>query len=250
MSNPQALLLVDKIPSALEPVAASLRGEGFKVELTSDCETASRLVAQKRSVVVLVGNLADQMSRWEFCKYLRSVSPSRDLIIIVALSEGARLTAIRCFEEGADACMTVPINGDALLGQIRMLRRAAPAQDILVYKGLEVNLPAQRAAYEGRALRLIVSAISLLACLVRKPEQDISRAELSLQLGLSSREQMRRIDAQIHRIRLAFKETCCPHVIRTIRMQGYSLSTRLLVAGASVATLVEAGVNLAGPAIA
>lgn len=250
MSNPQALVLVDKIPSVLEPVVTSLKGEGFEVEITSDCETASRLVVHRRSAIVLVGNLGDQMSRWEFCKYLRGVSPSRDLAIIVALPESSRLTAIRCLEDGADACMTLPLTGEALAGRIRMLRRATTADDVLLYKGLEVNLATQRAIYDGRLLRLNVPALSLLACLVRQPEQEISRAELGVQLGLNNRERMRRIDSQIHKIRLAFRDARCPHVVRTIRMQGYSLSTRLVLGMLAVTALAEMGVPLLGFQIA
>ncbi len=248
MTNPQALVLVDKIPSTLEAVASSLKGRGFDVEVTSDCETALRLVGMRRLSVVLVGNLGDQMSRWEFCKYLRGIAPPGDTVIIVALPASSRLTAIRCLEEGADACMTLPLTADDLLTRIGILRRTSPAPEpeIVRYRGLEVNYTAQRASYEGRVLKLNVAAIALLGCLVRSPEREIPRAELGTQLGLSNPARLRRIDSQIHRIRLALLDARCPHIIRTIRLHGYSLSTRVGVGALLGAAVLKMGGSLSG----
>jgi DNA-binding response OmpR family regulator len=227
MSDPQALVLVDRIPSLLEPIISSLKGEGYDVRVTSDCDTASRLVGRGHPSIVVVGNLGDQMSRWEFCKLLRADAPPGDTAIIVAIAKSSRLTAIRCLEEGADACIPTPLTREALVGQIRMLRRTMPGgqAEVLSYRGLEVNLTAQRVTYEGRRVRLNVTAIALLACLVRTPDRDITRDELVAVLGPHSPGGLRRVDAYIHRIRRAFVAAGCPHVIRTVRMHGYGLTT-------------------------
>ncbi|WP_210530449.1 response regulator transcription factor [Rubellimicrobium arenae] len=236
------IAIADDETDLLEAVAEYFEGHGFDV-LTATDAVGFRAIVQERGIHLAILDIAmpgeDGLS---LARWLRRSSRAG---IIFASASGSPMDRIVGLEIGADDYVSKPYDMRELLARVRSLLRrldqAAPAATTAPPGG---TLPASRQVRFGpftldpqaRRLRhrdageidLTAAEFELLAALGSRPNRILSRTRLNELLGLSSSEadSDRRIDVRMTRLRRKIEpDPDRPRFIRTIRGEGYVLST-------------------------
>ncbi|MFC0336147.1 two-component system, OmpR family, response regulator TctD [Kushneria avicenniae] len=125
---------------------------------------------------------------------------------------------------GADDYLTKPFSLDEFEARVRaLLRRARPtAPDTIRLGQLALHVSTQRLELKGTALALPTREQRLLACLLRRSEQIISRAELMADtFGDDETPGDNALEVYVHRLRRRLDGSDLR--IRTVRGMGYRL---------------------------
>jgi len=169
------ILLVEDENAIAEPLEAGLRREGFRVERVA---TGAAALAAERADLVLLDLRLPDIDGTEVCRVLRSRS---DVPIIIVTAKGEEVDRVVGLELGADDYVVKPFGFRELLARIRaVLRRTRPdtMSGRLVAGGLVVDLPSRRATLEGVDLALTPKEFDLLALLVERAGEAVSRDEI------------------------------------------------------------------------
>lgn len=125
---PEALI-VDDSKVMREMVVACLRaieGVGF-THAASGLEALERLSLEPFDFVVLDLNMPD-IDGYEVIEFIRGQDKLRALPILVVTTRGDESSRARAMNAGASRFMTKPFSPEAILGEVRALMDAAPAQ--------------------------------------------------------------------------------------------------------------------------
>jgi len=163
-------------------LAAHFASEGYRVSEASDSSGLHELLASDRADLV---TLDIRLPGEDGISILRQLREQSDLAIMVVSIRADDVDRILALELGADDYLTKPVNERELLARARnILRRThrtgeGKTPPVLRYRGWaldrlarEVRTPA------GAAVRLTRGEFELLAALVERAEQVVSRGEL------------------------------------------------------------------------
>jgi two-component system, OmpR family, response regulator RegX3 len=170
------LLVVEDEDAIAEPLVEGLVAEGFDVTRVATGQDA--LDAGPADLVLLDVRLPD-IDGFAVCRELRSRS---DVPIIMVTAKGEEIDRVVGLELGADDYVVKPFGLRELVARIRAVTRRtatrAEPRDVLVVGGLEVDVPARRAAIDGRELRLTLKEFDLLALLASEPGVVVDRQRI------------------------------------------------------------------------
>ncbi len=179
MTGPVILLVEDDAAISV-PLSRALEGEGYIVRAASDGAQALDLSLEPPppDLVLLDLGLPD-LDGVEVARRLRERLPQAVVVMLTARS--AEVDVVVGLDAGADDYVTKPFGLAELLARIRAhLRRgvsderAAP----LELAGLVVDLAARRCTVDGTEVHLRPREFDLLAELVRRAGEAVSRDEL------------------------------------------------------------------------
>lgn len=237
---PYTIAIADDEEHLAEAVAEYLAGHGYDV-LTAPNAAAFRALVAERHIDVAILDIAmpgeDGLS---LARWLRRQGRAG---IIFASASGSPMDRIVGLEIGGDDYLSKPYDLRELLARVRSLIRrldaaapatAAPAPAALparlVRFGLFTLDPASRRLThrdEG-PVDLTAAEFDLLEALASRPNRILSRGLIAELLGDESAgaEGDRRIDVRITRLRRKIEpDPDSPRFIRTVRGEGYVLST-------------------------
>jgi len=237
---PYTIAIADDEEHLAEAVAEYLSGHGYDV-LTAPNAAAFRALVAERPIDVAILDIAmpgeDGLS---LARWLRRQGRAG---IIFASASGSAMDRIVGLEIGGDDYLSKPYDLRELLARVRSLIRrldaaapatAAPAPAApparLVRFGLFTLDPASRRLThrdEGQ-VDLTTAEFDLLEALASRPNRILSRGLIAELLGDESAgaEGDRRIDVRITRLRRKIEpDPDSPRFIRTVRGEGYVLST-------------------------
>ena len=118
MHAPQ-ILVVDDDLEIRKLLARYMRGQGFRVQVASECaEVRERIATSQIDLIVLDVMLPDG-SGLDLCRDLRMARSKVPIILITALKEG--VDRIIGLEIGVDDCLGKPFNPRELVGRIRAI---------------------------------------------------------------------------------------------------------------------------------
>lgn len=239
---PYTIAIADDEEHLAEAVAEYLAGHGYDVLTAPNAAAFRALVAERRIDVAILDIAMPGEDGLSLARWLRRQGRAG---IIFASASGSPMDRIVGLEIGGDDYLSKPYDLRELLARVRSLIRrldaaapaaapAAPAQDRpparLVRFGLFTLDPgARRLTHRDEGpVDLTAAEFDLLEALASRPNRILSRGLIAELLGDDSAgaEGDRRIDVRITRLRRKIEpDPDSPRFIRTVRGEGYVLST-------------------------
>lgn len=241
------ILLVDDDHSFTKLVHKYLSDAGFSVAVCHSGLAAVDYVAQQTPRLIVLDVMMPELDGLQTCKQVRSHYHG-PILMLTALDE--EVDEIIGLELGADDYLRKPISPRLLLARVRtQLRRDefaqnkcaqhAPGQQeaqseldnaankqVLSFGGLELNLYSRSVRSSTSKLELTDLEFDLLAYLLAREGQIISRDQLyqdTVRIAYDGLD--RTLDLRVSRLRKKLNEDLAHRVlIKTIRNQGYMLS--------------------------
>lgn len=221
------ILLVEDEPAQRDVIAYNLVAEGYGVAEAGDGEEALLLVAENPPDLVILDWMMPNLSGIEVCRRLKA-DPATRAIPVIMLS--ARLDVpdrVHGLETGADDYVGKPYSVAELMARIRAnLRRAHPAGAgvVLEFADLRLDAETHRVTRAGHEIELSPTEFRLLATLMEKPGQVLSRERLLDRVwGRDIHVESRTVDVHVGRLRKALCQHGGDDLLRTVRGAGYAL---------------------------
>jgi len=217
------ILLVEDDPHLCAQVARALERDGHVVEKAANGRDALFLGNEETfdAVVLDLGlPLLDGLTvlgRWR--------AQGRDMPVLILTARDNWHEKVAGIDAGADDYLTKPFHMEELLARVRALIRRAHghASAEIACGPLLLDTRARRICLDGQALNLTSHEYRLLACLMHRPDQTLSRAELTEYLYAQDFERdSNTIEVFVARLRKKLP----PDMIETVRGLGYRLRSQ------------------------
>jgi len=225
MNRPDTILIVDNGPHSTAPLEHCLAEKGFQ---TAVAHTGAQAIEAARSLkpeIILLGSTLPDMDGWDVCRHIREESM---VPIMVLYDTGQPSDCIMGLEMGADDCLPKPINCRELIAKINAIFRrimfARTGRGTQIQIGhLLLDTAAYKVYKHNKELTLRQKEFDLLAALMTRPGQVVSRAELMDRVwGVNWLGDTRTLDVHIRWVREKIEECPSrPQYIRTVRGVGY-----------------------------
>lgn len=160
---------------------------------------------------------------------LASVREQKDTPILMLTARDAVEDRVRGLEGGADDYLVKPFAFSELLARVQALLRRGRSQEptVLRLADLELDLVRRRAQRGGRRLDLTAKEFSLLALLLRRQGQVLSRTTLAEQVwDMNFDSDTNVIDVAVRRLRGKLDDPYDTKLLHTVRGMGYVLESR------------------------
>lgn len=216
------ILIIEDDADIRDELALLLQNEGYQTQSVTDFEHPESIVSAFAPDLILLDLGLPGRDGFLLCRAIRKESKTP---IIFVTSRDSSMDELKALSLGGDDYVTKPYNVPVLLARIRaVLRRGGAPDDILSWGGLRLDLTKAVLEAEGRSREATKNEIRILACLMKKPEQVVSRAELIDYLwdnGVYIDDNV--LSVNITRLRAKLDELGLPGYITTKRGLGYKL---------------------------
>jgi len=204
----KSILLIDPDKDICSQLSAELTDEGYFVLTANNYRTAMEHIHRHPNLIIMETSMPD-MNSFDLMRQLKCNEATSAIPIIVLSSKDSEADEIISLEVGADDYLYKPIHPQRLLARIRSifrqrykLRNERADKEILVFKGLEINILNHLITYENTPLVFRRKEFNILALLASQPGKVFTREEISLAVwGESDHTSNRTIDVHIGRIR-------------------------------------------------
>jgi two-component system, OmpR family, KDP operon response regulator KdpE len=172
------VLVVEDDPAIRSALIRSLGERGHAVASAADAMSGLREALDRRPHLVVLDLGLPDLDGTEMLRMLRAVSK---VPVIVATARDDDASIVRALDAGADDYVVKPFSAVTLDARIRaVLRRALTpdADPVLVVGGLQVDSRARTVMLDGGQVDLSPREFDLLAYLVARPGQVVSKREL------------------------------------------------------------------------
>lgn len=160
---------------------------------------------------------------------LAAVREQKDTPILMLTARDAVEDRVRGLEGGADDYLVKPFAFSELLARVQALLRRGRSQEptLLRLADLELDLARRRAQRGGRRLDLTAKEFNLLALLLRRQGQVLSRTTLAEQVwDMNFDSDTNVIDVAVRRLRSKLDDPYDTKLLHTVRGMGYVLELR------------------------
>ena len=220
------ILVADAAEEMRAVISYNLEAAGFVVECVGRGDDAEAHIAAAVPDLLILELILPGVSGLELCRRLRSNDETLTLPIIVISELNEEHHRAGALTIGADDYLGKPFSLAELTARVlALLRRSAFRQlsDRLVIGDIALNLSTRRVSRYGRAIHIGPLEYALLSCLMHRPGQVFSRAQLleaiwPAGIGPSTRT----VDVHIARLRKALSYDAERDPILTVRGEGYA----------------------------
>lgn len=158
------------------------------------------------------------------CRELRQ---SSSVPIVVVTSRATDLDELMSMSLGADDFVTKPYNGQVLLAHIDALLRRVHGNEqggrVLEHRGLTLDLARSLATFDGRSVELTKNELRILALLMRRKGEIVSREDIMVELWNSDAFiDDNTLTVNMNRLRKTLLSIGVSDYLTTHRGQGYS----------------------------
>jgi DNA-binding response OmpR family regulator len=173
---PHRVLLVEDDLAIGEPLARSLRREGYVVDWAQTGAEALRLTEETPADLVLLDLSLPDMDGLDVCAQLRAAFPSLPIVMCTARAE--EIDIIVGFESGADDYVTKPFSLAELKVRLRARLRLSVPPTVMCVGNLKVDETAHKAWFGEEDLTLTPKEFALLALLVKEAGRVVPRSRI------------------------------------------------------------------------
>jgi two-component system response regulator RegX3 len=220
----ELVLVVDDEESYRHALAVGLSQEGFDVIVAADGAEARAAVRRDRPDLVLLDVMLPDVSGIELCRELRS---ERDVPIIMVTARDGEVDVVLALELGAADYVSKPYRLRELVARMRaVLRRSrdtAVDDTVVSSGGVRLDLARHEASVDGELLELSRKEFELLALLIARAGQVVTREECIDTLWWDQHlSDTRTLDTHVKRIRRKIEhDPAAPVHLVTVRGVGF-----------------------------
>ena len=216
------LLVIEDERKTAAYLKRGLGEAGFAVDVAFDGEDGLALAGAGGYDVVVLDVMLPVRDGWSVLSALRRGGNATAVLMLTA--RDAVDERVRGLELGADDYLTKPFAFAELLARVRSLMRRSStlAAEVLRIADLELDLPRHAAARAGRRLDLTPKEFALLALLMRRSGEVLSRtliAEEIWDMNYSCDSNV--VDVHVRRLRAKVDDPFAERLIQTVRGVGY-----------------------------
>jgi two-component system alkaline phosphatase synthesis response regulator PhoP len=222
---PFRVLVVEDDPAMAVALRDGFTYEGCTVVMAAD-GAAGLQIAQQRAVdLIILDLMLPKLSGLDLCTRLRAAG--NEVPIIMLTARGQEADKLQGLSLGADDYVTKPFSFLELLARARaVLRRARRPAPLDTYVCGDVTLDFRhlRATRGGRPLDVSPREFAILACLIARRGEVVTREELLQQVwGYRRPPFTRTVDMHIAKLRRKIEPSAtAPEFILTIHGVGYT----------------------------
>ncbi len=214
------VLCVDDDPAIRDVLEIALSQAGHKVELAGDgAEALAKARSGRFDLVVLDIGLPEMDGR-EVCRALRRES---DVPVLFLTAQGDEVDRIVGLELGADDYVVKPFSPRELTARIgAILKRSTQApKDVFTRGVLRVDAAQHFVAVADQPVALTGREMALLERLIQRPDQVLSRVQLTDAIyGVNIEVSDRTLDSHLRNLRNKLREAGCDDAIETLHGVG------------------------------
>lgn len=214
------ILLVEDEPTLNLQIGRSLRAADYVVEVAVNGRDALHLGEEEDFDAVVLDLGLPLLDGLSVLRTWREHGRSMPVLILTARGDWHERVA--GIDAGADDYLVKPFHMEELAARLRaLIRRAAGQSDNLLRCGpLTLDIRAARASVDGQQLTLTSHEFRVLALLMQRHGQVVSRSELSEHVyPLDSERDSNTIEVFVGRLRKKLP----PGMIETVRGLGYRM---------------------------
>jgi two-component system, OmpR family, phosphate regulon response regulator OmpR len=223
MDQPEPhLLVVDDDARILELLRRYLAGTGFRVTTASDAAEARTKLASMEFDLVVLDVMMPGENGLDLTQSLRRTSRTPILLLTAMAESEDRITGL---ERGADDYLAKPFEPRELVLRIRNILQRVPVAGAeprrhVRFGPFRFDLERSELSRGDEPIRLTAAEAGLLATLMRRPAEPISRETLAEEAQFSGN--VRTVDVQMTRLRRKIEaDPKFPRYIQTVRGTGY-----------------------------
>ena len=221
------LLLIDDDARLTAMVGDYLRANGQDVDVAGSLAAGRERLRQGSYDALVLDLMLPDGDGLDLTRELRADARFKRLPLLMLTARGEPLDRVLGLELGADDYLAKPFEARELLARIKALLRRAqpapPAEDILRFGRLEIDLGARQARIDGKGCDLTGHQFDLLVVLAQGAGRVLSRDQIMDCLKGHPMEAFdRSIDVHISRIRACIEDDPkMPKRVLTVRGSGY-----------------------------
>lgn len=225
------LLVVEDEPKLAQYLCKGLGEHGHVVDVAHDGIEGRRLATAGDYDLVLLDVMLPGVDGFGVLRAIRAECPGRPVLMLTA--RDAVEDRVHGLEQGADDYLVKPFAFSELLARVGALlrRRHAGAGEQattqLRLAELDMDLLARRAQRAGQRLDLTAKEFNLLALLLRRRGQILSRTTLAEQVwGMNFDSDTNVVEVAVRRLRAKLDDPFPSKLLHTVRGMGYVLEER------------------------
>ena len=160
---------------------------------------------------------------------LDSLRKSKSMPVLMLTARDDVADRVRGLQGGADDYLAKPFAFSELVARIQALLRRGKLHEVTHYvlKDLALDMTARRAVRSGRRLDLTAKEFALLALLMRRQGNVLSRTLLAVQVwDLNFNSDTNIVEVAIRRLRSKMDDPFDEKLLHTVRGMGYVLESR------------------------
>jgi len=219
------ILLVEDDRKVARFIQQGLEEEGHAVDVAGDGEEGGLLAHVNPYDVLILDVQLPRKNGLQLAAELRREAVATPILMLTA--RDSTEDVVRGLDSGADDYLTKPFAFDELVARVRALSRrvgAPAAGGTLHFADVELDRGRFRAARGGRDLGLTPREFRLLAYLLERPEQVVSRTELLEKVwDMSFDPGSNVVDVHISNLRRKLEEGGARRLLHTVRGVGFAL---------------------------
>jgi len=216
------LLLIEDDPMIGESMEEVLRRENYAVDWVRDGDSAMLALRHDVYNLLLLDLGLPKKQGMDVLRQYRAQGGAAPVLIVTA--RDATASRVEGLDAGADDYLIKPFDIDELLARIRaLLRRGkAPNQALVSYRGLQVDMAAHVASFNGVGLHLSAREFAVLRALLDAPGSVVSKSQLEERIyGWGEEIESNAIDVYIYHLR----KKLGTGFIANVRGVGYKLAS-------------------------
>ncbi len=220
---PRRVLIVEDEKRIAHWVSTYFEREGFEPLIAGDGQAGLDLAKSEKLDLIILDVMLPRLNGIEVCRRIRRNSEVPIIMLTARDKESDRILGL---DSGADDYVVKPFSPNELLARARAILRRTDGltQEVLTGGEVELDIAARRCTVRGVAVELTETQFLLLAGLMRRHDQVLSRRQLLDDAGIDPAEVFdRTVDAHVRRLRLLVEEDPArPRHIRTVYGAGYT----------------------------
>lgn len=221
------ILLVEDEIRAAAYLQQGLSENGFAVEVAHTGVDGLHAAANGDHDLIILDVMLPGIDGFAVLTALRA---SKQVPVLMLTASGQTDDKVKGFELGADDYLVKPFQFPELLARVRSLLKRGQQVDmtgILRFGDLELDPVKHRATRAGQRIDLSAKEFALLALLVRKTGQVLSRTQIaSLVWDINFDSDTNVVEVAMRRLRAKIDEPFPQKLLHTVRGVGYVLEQR------------------------